>query len=91
MAYAMSEPIGIADRGHDHDDPEVPRSVRQRLNGTQTRNLETGERQDELRRQRDHGRLDGHGDHDTDVPDRAVQVLQQRQTIWSMKWSICYA
>ena len=37
---------------------------------------EARERQDELRRQRDHGRLDGHRHHHAEVADRAVQPLR---------------
>ncbi len=61
-----------------HHEPEVPGAVRQRLDRGLVRDQETGERQDQLGRQRDHRRLDGARDQDPEVAERPVQVGQER-------------
>ena len=43
--------------------------------GSETRNPAYG--QDQLRRERDHRRLDRHRDHDAEVADGAVQAVQE--------------
>ena len=50
----------------------------QRLDLARVRDEEPGVREDQLRRQRDHRRLDRHRDHDAEVADGAVQAVQER-------------
>jgi hypothetical protein len=68
----------VADGREDDDEPEVPGLAGQRLDGVRVRHEEAGEREDQLGRERDHRRLDGHRDHHPDVADGAVQALEER-------------
>ena len=68
----------VAEGRDDDDDPEAPWRVGDRLEVGRIGDEEPGERQDELRRDRDHRRLEGHGEEDARVPERAVERRQER-------------
>ena len=78
MAYAMSEPsvlpivAKITTIQKFHGAP-VSGSIWRRV-----RDEEPGVREDQLGGERDHRRLDRHRDHDAEVPEGAVQVVQER-------------
>src|SRR5207245_1912426 len=68
----------VPQRRHDDDHPEAPRAVAERLDLRGIRNEETGEWEDELGREWDHRRLDGHGDEQAEIAESAVDVRQER-------------
>jgi len=71
-------PERVADRREHDDDPEVPGRAGERLDLTRVRDEEAGVGEDQLRRQRDHRRFDRHRHHDPEVPEGAVQVVEER-------------
>ena len=68
----------VAERRDDDDDPEIPAALRQGLDLRRIADEEARVREDQLRRQRHHGRLDRHREHDPDVADGAVEPVQER-------------
>ena len=59
----------VPDGRGDHDEPVVPRLAGDRLDRRGVRDEEAREGEDQLGRQRDHRRLDGHREEDPEVPD----------------------